>query len=128
MKVFDKTEGFSDKVNFVDINNVFVGYELYQDCCENADWFISTTLSKDPYDTSSHVENPDLDLEPYSFDPNYLQELEAANLDEGRMVAFRLIAKGKPDLYLHLYNSHNGYYSHGFQVKHGDTVVQEDYL
>ena len=38
MKIFD---GDFDKVNFVDENNVFVGYDLLQDCCEDANWFIA---------------------------------------------------------------------------------------
>ena len=30
-----------EKINFIDENNVFVGYDLGQNCCENASWFIS---------------------------------------------------------------------------------------
>jgi hypothetical protein len=60
----------------------------------------------------------------YRFDPDYFEDVIPARskygsnvLDEGGMVRFRLVAEGKPDLYLHLFNSHNGYYSHGFNVE-----------
>jgi hypothetical protein len=29
------------KINFVDENNVFMGYDMERSCCEVADWFIS---------------------------------------------------------------------------------------
>ena len=35
MKVFDR----DGKINFVDKNNVVLGYDMNQDCCENANWF-----------------------------------------------------------------------------------------
>ena len=37
MKVFDR----DGKVNFVDENNVILGYDMNQNCCEDADWFIT---------------------------------------------------------------------------------------
>lgn len=54
--------------------------------------------------------------------------MDSFDLDAGRMVAFKLTALGKPDLFLHLYNAHNGYYGHGFEVKHGGEVVEDDTL
>jgi len=38
-------------------------------------------------------------------------------------VAFKLISADKV-LYLHLSNSHNGYYSHGFTVEVGGEVIR----
>jgi hypothetical protein len=115
-----------DKVNFVDINNVFVGYDLYPDCCEHADWFISKTEDKDaPLENNQIKEG----LDDYIFDTKYFVDVELDKdeygytcLEDGGMVRFKLIAKDKPDLFLHLYNSQNGYYSHGFQATIGDIL------
>lgn len=42
-RIWNYTETFPDKVNFIDDNNVILGYSLGQDCCENAFWTISET-------------------------------------------------------------------------------------
>ena len=40
LRVFDKTEGWSTKVNFVDSNNNVLGYDMSHQCCEYATWSI----------------------------------------------------------------------------------------
>jgi|WetSurSiteA1Bulk_404760.scaffolds.fasta_scaffold207046_1 hypothetical protein len=113
MKIFEnKADSWEDKVNFVDDNNVFVGYDMGQSCCEYADWFISTSEKDDIQEDKGIITG----LEDYLFDTNYFAEVPSKVLDEGSMVRFKLISKNKPDLYLHLFNSHNGYYSHGFEA------------
>lgn len=126
MKIFnDRTSSRHSKVNFVDENDVFVGYDMEQNCCEHADWFIANAII--PYDDdAAWPEHPD--VEAYSFDKDFFQQVTSPSLYDGGMVAFRLVADGKPDLYLHLFNAHNGYYGHGFEVKHGGEVVREDCL
>lgn len=128
MKIFTGDESsWHEKVNFVDENDVFVGYDMGQDCCEHADWFIADKITpysyKDDYDKA-----PSPDVTEYAFDKDFFQEVESPDLDAGGMVAFRIVADGKPDLYLHLFNAQNGYYSHGFEVKHGGEKVRDDYL
>jgi hypothetical protein len=128
MKVFEgDTSSYYSKVNFVDSNDVFVGYDTVQECCEDAGWFVAPDITPYDYDTErnglcGHS------VEDYIFDTNFFTEVESDSLDGGGQVAFRLIAEGKPDLYLHLFNSHNGYYGHGFEVKHSGTVVKEGVL
>lgn len=128
MKIFTGSESsWIEKVNFVDDNDVFVGYDLAQDCCEYADWFIAESITPYAYDDdddSKEVPN----VEAYAFDKNFFQEVESSYLDGGGMVAFKLVAENKPDLYLHLFNCHNGYYGHGFEVKHGGETVRDGYL
>lgn len=56
-------------------------------------------------------------LEGYTFVPpalieDAIQELEDGDLDEGGHVSFMLAHPDKPYKYIHLYNSHNGYYGH----------------
>ena len=130
MKIFSGVKNnisWGSKTNFVDINNVFVGYDEEQSCCEDAGYFIS----EDPNEPFDYEGNSDLsdDLEDYVFDSNYIDYVISPHLDEGgAQVAFKIIADSKPDLYIHLYNSHNGYYSHGFEFGDGDKIIKEGSL
>jgi len=125
MKILDQHEKWSDKVNFVDVNNVFVGYNLSQDCCEHADWFISDKQESEARYEENEEERKVPDVTSYNFDKEYFETVQVGGeFDGGGMVRFRLVAEDKPDLYLHLYNIHNGYYSHGFEFKINDTVIQ----
>lgn len=128
MKIFMGAESsWASKVNFVDGNDVFVGYDMEQCCCEHADWFITGEVTPYAYE-GDHDSKETPDIEDYFFDKEFFQEVESSNLDEGGMVAFKLIAENKPDLYLHLFNAHNGYYGHGFEVKHGGETVKSGCL
>jgi len=132
MKIFDKVDGWVEKVNFVDANNVLVGYDTTQNCCEQAGWFISEKEDNEILETGIY------DLEPYSFDTSYFVEVEPkmhgnkdylySCLDSGSMVRFKLVAPNKADLFLHIYNSHNGYYSHGFISNINGKSWKEGYL
>ncbi len=125
MKVFkDGESSWSEKVNFVDDNDVFVGYDMGQDCCEHADWFIHEEITSYSYDMEDTVDKNTPDITDYCFDINFFKQIESSDLDAGGMVAFKLTSKNKPDLYLHLFNAHNGYYGHGFTVKHGGETVK----
>ncbi len=127
MKVFDGNE----KINFVDENNIFVGFDLGQSCCEYADWFISqnkeNTIPDDKYEYIERERINDLVLLSYTFDKLFFEEVDCGDhLDAGAMVRFRLVADNKPDLYLHIFNSHNGYYSHGFEMKDNGRIIKSD--
>ncbi len=133
MKIFDSNESWCPKVNFVDNNNVFVGYNMGQSCCENAGWFISDTEEEKIYDEKfnsvSRQEYKEDGLAGYTFDTKYFKEIDnGSQFDSGGMVRFRLTATNKPTLYLHLYNCHNGYYGHGFESKIGDQKWKEGTL
>ena len=119
MKKFEK----DGKINFVDENNVFVGFDFESSCCENADWFIS---DKEKNDISSKY--PKFYITSYIFDTKYFEKVECSDVSEGGMVRFKLICKDKPDLFLHLFNCHNGYYSHGFEAKINGVQWQEGSL
>ncbi len=129
----EDTGSWSEKVNFLDDNAVFVGYDLSQDCCENADWYITDKIVPYSYDdTCDDDKCPTPDVSEYSFDPDFFREVPSGDLDDGGMVAFKLVAKDKPDLYLHLFNCRNDYcidqYGHGFKVEHGGEAVREGCL
>lgn len=124
------------KINFVDENNVFVGYDLSQSCCENANWFISekeeNVIYDDKYNENKYNEivrrYDEYNIEDYIFHTGYFKDVDCPHVDEGRMVRFKLIAENKPDLYLHLFNAHNGYYGHGFTMKIGGITIKDEYL
>jgi hypothetical protein len=121
MKIFHR----ESKVNFVDKNNLFVGYDMHQNCCEDAGWFISSQKSENPDETGLEG-----DFEGYVFDRDFIEIVYAPRLDDGGMVRFKLTKPESPDLYLHLYNVHNGYYSHGFEFtdKNDNTKIKEGWL
>ena len=120
---------YDSKVNFVDVNDVFVGYDVEQCCCESADWYIADKVTPYSYnDDEKNEASKTTDVEDYSFIKDFFEEPSSSDLDAGDMAVFKLVAKGKPDLYLHLYNCHNGYYGHGFTVKHSGEVVREGCL
>lgn len=123
MKIFLNLE---DKVNFVDQNNTLIGYDLSQSCCEHAGWYISESKRTDTDDKTALSITDGLDG--YVFDSDYFEQVEGADVYDGGMVRFRLVEDGKPDLFLHIFNSHNGYYGHGFSVSHSGTVVRTDTL
>lgn len=111
MKVYLKID---QKVNFVDENNVFLGYDLDQNCCEDADWFIADTRQT----TVQARSTDDPDLEGFVFDPSFFMEVSGLpsptySDKETSMVIFRIV-KGDQEKFIHLFNTHNGYYLHGF--------------
>jgi hypothetical protein len=128
MKIMDINEDkfWGDKVNFIDANNVLIGYDMSQCCCEDASWYLSDSVEDYSNDAEEIIV---LHLDDYCFDPSFFEERNnSKTLDRGAQVIFKLIAEGRPDLYLNLYNAHNGYYGHGFTVTHGGQLMQEGVL
>lgn len=125
MKVFTPEDSNWHSLNFVDDNNVIVGYDYLGQCCENFGYWISP-ISNDKNDLSENSD--DFDLEGYNFDPEYHKEYFGGEYEPNNEIEFRLVKEGQSDLFLVLYNYHNGYYSHGFEFKKGDTVITEGSL
>ena len=123
MKLFDKVRGWHEKVNFVDQNNVFVGYDMGQSCCEHADWFIADKICDSIADGDQNFDG----LEDYVFDTSFLEHPNMKDIYEGNAVVFRL-TNGEQEKFLHLFNCHNGYYGHGFDMSIGETVIQSGVL
>lgn len=124
MKIFDsKNSPWDEKVNFVDENNVCVGYDMRDLCCEYAGWFISDNRENEI------CEFPVPDLEDFRFDTDFFEDVtDAKGLDDGGMVRFRLVSLDGSEKFLHLFNSHNGYYSHGFRVSVGGVCIRSGSL
>lgn len=101
MKIFRKDY----KVNFVDENNVFVGWDDTSNCCERHDWNFEPAYP------------PGEELASYSFDPTFFEEEEPeSSWESGGLVRFRATNPEGRELFLTLSNYHNGYYSHGFAM------------
>jgi len=134
MKIFEgkrHEKDWGEKHNFIDENNVFVGFDSEQSCCEIADWFISDkieTIMPDP------LPKEDV-LDGWTFDQQFFEkrdflkysDMNANALDSGGMVIFRIVNNGE-EKFLHLFNCHNGYYGHGFSMEIGGLKVMEGSL
>jgi len=121
MRIFHKTESWNSKVNFVDENDRFVGFDTDQYCCEDADWFIADT----PQSTTQEDAIQPEEMAGWLFDPDFFEEVNGGEFDQGGMVIFRM-CKGGEEKFLHLYNCHNGYYSHGFTSGQGDVTERNE--
>jgi hypothetical protein len=132
MKIFDNEE--IGKINFVDKNNVVVGFDNSSQCCEDFGYFFIPTIpTQEEIEKHNGVE---FDPEKYIFDTSFVR-LESDNMDSGGVAIFRLAEvkeeysavgywnKDSKFMYLVLYNHHNGYYSHGFDMKKKDKVIVE---
>jgi len=123
MQILECDKGYGGSINFIDTNDVFIGYDLSQDCCEYADWYISESLEfVYPIDK---IKRMDKSLyEHHVFNPSFIEgPNESSDLDAGMWVAFKMVDNGKPDLFLILFNSHNGYYGHGFELKIDGEII-----
>ena len=125
MKIFDRVDPWPSKVNFVDENNVVLGYDVRQACCEYAGWFIAGRLCR----RIPEERNFPHDLSGWRFDPSWFREVTGI-WTEGRkvrgtgpMVVFRIM-KCQDERFIHLFNCHNGYYTHGFELKAGEDVLK----
>jgi hypothetical protein len=107
-------------VNFVDDYDVFVGYELDQECCEVFGWDINPALSAD-------------ELLSYIFDTTkmpVIKEPVEGDYEQVHTVEFTLIEhrlaekRPKRTITLTLNNEHNGYYSHGWTMGNLVTIYK----
>lgn len=69
----------------------------------------------------------------YRFDQSYFEEVDVEGWEEENLAIFRLRRVGvmptRPKfLYLHIFNQHNGYYGHGFEMKINDKITQSGSL
>lgn len=110
------------KINFVDDNNVLVGFDYYQCCCESFGWFISYEINGEHLFSDGDNVKANDELKDFEFDPTY-HEIVADENDHcsDEVAVFKLVSGAKKVRYLHLYNRHNGFYSHGFSMYNGDT-------
>lgn len=124
MKIFDKAEPWPTKVNFVDENNVVLGYEMLMTHDEEAWWFIANTEVEYPQHCHSFIDCTEKELEDYTFDITYNKYVETdRKFDDGGLYIFRIKNAEGNFKYIHLCNIHNGYYTHGFEFSQGKRTI-----
>jgi hypothetical protein len=126
-RIWNLTASFPNKVNFIDDNNVILGYDLRIPSSERAFWTIGKSPDgSEPIYRGDDSEEMEIELDGYNFDPNFCERANDEEYDE-YVAIFKLVGKPQlPDLFLRLENHHNGYYSHGFTFR--GAVVIEDSL
>jgi len=114
MRIFES----NGKINFIDEEDVFVGYDYTQDCCEVFGYRFAT----EPLECGeeSTINEDTFPLDGYLFDKNFFAE--CGDHDGGGSCSFRL-RKDDSEIFLTLYNHHNGYYGHGFAMTHGASTA-----
>lgn len=126
MKIFCR----ESKINFVDDNNVFVGFDYERGCCEQFDASIRE-LPKLNANIVCGIETKDgcEEYPGFNFDTSYscVPNDENDELECGGSVAFRL-TNGQEEIFLVLKNAHNGYYSHGFDMTKDKTTLFSGYI
>jgi len=128
MKIFEK----DFKMNFVDDRNVFVGFAYESSCCESFGWRIDLKIPDSfefVYDDLDPVGDHGINTDGWVFDPKFIYERgDSFALDFGGAVSFRLLKNNEEAGFLTLWNAHNGYYRHGFQMKDEDLVIHDSDL
>lgn len=128
--IFDRTEKFPGKVNFIDEYNNLIGFDMESDCCEDFGWFIEGTDLKGNKKSNGGM----FVLDKYNFKTRSLQLINTEDGDdEGGEITIKLTGldrsfgyfnpKRLPILTLHIFNRHNGYYSHGFELSIDDEKM-----
>lgn len=132
MKIFTCRDehGWSHSINFVDSLNVALGYDYDQSCCEDFGFSIHRLEGDDIKYTDPCLcdgNNMVTDTN-YIFDTNYY--VETGDGDGGNIGRFRLFDPDAPkdEIFLTLWNYHNGYYSHDFELKAGETNIRSGSL
>jgi len=118
MKTFER----DGKINFVDDANVLVGFDNESCCCEQFGHFFSWKFPAKIDDVKEEI-----DADGFNFDREFFKEVSGDDFDCGGMAVFRL-TKGDEEIFLSLFNAHNGYYSHGFRVTVGGITIREGSL
>jgi len=118
------------KLNAVDDKNRLVGFDLNDDCCAHGGWFIDREIVREQPKFDLEIQMAD--LPDYEFDPLFLEKI-TGDKSEYNAIVVKMIQSNpndyikRPDLYLHLYNVHNGYYAKGFNFSDGEEE-KKDYV
>lgn len=129
MKLFIRGDEWSKRWNFVDDNNVILGYCAEQNCCEHFGFKI---LAEDVEvaDDQTDIEAINAAIEGFEFDPAFAEVVNSIEEDSdlcAGVAEFRA-TRGDAEIRVLLFNSHNGYYSHGFAFSRGESNISSGYL
>lgn len=150
MKIFQlNPETWGYKINFVDDNNVLVGFDFSSNCCERFGYLFTKNIPKVTKIDKSYtyldrssgenitrsyqesinetgIEILEEELKDYNFDKTFVQDLTPDEFytEDGGAISFKLTNSQNQELYLTLYNIQNGYYSHGFNFSVDGEIIK----
>lgn len=118
MEYFDRDV----KYNWVDENNVFLGFSNDQGCCEDFGFFYHT----DPEGKDIIIPSAE-ELKEYRFNTEFHTYGVFPGNDEGGSFTVMLQKESNKDIriYLTIYNHHNGHYAHGFVFSNSMNIIEE---
>jgi hypothetical protein len=93
------------KLNWVDTNNRFVGFDAHQCCCESFGYKIAFAGAETSDDDNFFTDGNDFVFVPFDDDTNKDAEYGTFSFKSESTGAIGTLT---------VYNEHNGYYSHGF--------------
>lgn len=134
MKVFMAEVDWTTKINFVDENNVILGYDYEGSCCEHFGFTLTRGLDTHIFGdvlAGDEVNSVNIILDGYVFDRNYFEVRESEDddrLEFNNSAEFKAIKEDGEPIFIKLFNQHNGYYGHGFNMKVGDLGIYEGCL
>lgn len=137
MRIFEQDpELYDAKINFIDKNNVFVGFDYTHKCCEEFGYIISDHIPNNKEELYQYLSsrNDNINYDEYIFDQSFnysVPDFDNQDIDDDdynaqhmSIIVFKLISElTKKELYLTLFNDHNGAYSHGFECKHNEHLL-----
>lgn len=123
MKIFNQTKEWQEKVNFVDENNVVLGWDLSQSCCEETGWgIIDPSIKKGNGKSRAFIHSGKssgvIDLPGWVFDPNHRKLISDSTME------FKIEKEGRYML-IHIWNVHEGYYAHGFTFERNGEIIEK---
>jgi hypothetical protein len=113
-----------DHMNAVDDMDNLVGFSTADDCCAHGGWFVSDKIETNADAWDGLEMDGDRAYPEYHLDASFFEALKEDD-DSGGAVVFRLASYGPDkDLYLHLFNCHNGYYGKGFSYQFKGKLIE----
>ena len=90
-----------NKINFIDENDVYVGFDYIKGCCERFCWYITNEKDGEPLFPANKLTG-------YVFDTSVNYHQYETKLDDVGRVSFKMIKDGCEDIYLTLFNHNKG--------------------
>lgn len=117
MRIFESNGNWGKKINFVDDNNCFVGFGYSSCYCESFGYLLTRTKPVPDVETEKCDILEGTDFPGFNFDTDFNEGELYPDHAGGGSVTFRLTNDAAEELFLTLYNHHNGYYGHGWEMK-----------
>jgi len=112
MRIFKHKES----VNFIDENDVFLGYSLDNSCCSHSAFELTWDKAGKKKINFSNFDEINEIIKGYEFDTKYMDKHFDEKDNSYGFAVFRMTRKGASNIYVVLKNHHNGNYWNGFEL------------